>query len=359
MLIENNWNVKRHDLCECKVGDVYRPWYFYKTKLIGVPRDIPYSSIVYWIGEGSMLTNYVACTSFQYDYRGKGKARFLDMKLVQDIKENGQKVPADCITHCSDLSVPGLIEDPQLELTHVFEGHHRLMACEHLGIDIRAKDFRVYDMPHSWSWEERYNSIYTDTFWSGWTTADQRKPWFSFESFSKPLDIVDRPVAKCLNRVRSMNLLLSRGVDLGCAEGLYTMNAASYLGIPMHGIDMEPGRILRALMVRHMRNGWDTTFRAGTWGRGDYSGYDFAIVFSILHHCEDQEKSFGEWTKGKKAMAVEVRVADEWKDVNTGSIKRIGPQGFYEGLFTAEGFTWELMHSEGDRRWYVLWKERL
>jgi hypothetical protein len=117
------------------------------------------------------------------NYHGKVGRGFLSKKLTDSIKERGQQNRIICTKHhIKDAPVRiNLLEDPEMEKIKVYEGHHRMVSCEELGIPVRADVYHFYHMnllhpPVDELPNERkkdYQSNYDDSFWSEWREEDR------------------------------------------------------------------------------------------------------------------------------------------------------------------------------------------
>ena len=359
---EDNRRNQRIDPNHCGIGDLYRPWFFFDDPDTGSTSGTNHVCLIYNKYNAELDTADIHATSFLTDVRGESRDEYNRDTLRESIKENGQLVPivvTDHYTVNTNKPIDPLLNDPELNDLHCFEGHHRLVCCEELERKVKAEVYCLYHMDLPIDYSKHYNSNYSSSFWSDAQTEDSKGVWFSEAAFdSLANDHKKEHLDLCLRFVRSLNLNLEHGIDIGCAEGAYSFWAAGKLANKMTGVDLELGRIVRGLIMRAKHKRIDVDFFSSPWGEVDYSPYDFAMGLSILHHMEDPAIFLHKVAKNKKAMILEVRMKDQYQAINRGTVLGINTREYYEAIFKELGMKAKLISGplSPDRFFYVLWK---
>lgn len=360
--IQDDRNIQRIDPSPDMVGEIYQPWYFFKTQQISSPKNIEQACLIYKMERLSLDPNETPATSFLKIPSKEHKKEYLNPQLVESIKREGQQSAIICTKHyTSDAPVNvGFLEDPKLEKIHVFEGHHRVIATSELKIPVIADVYYFYHMDLPINYNKYFNSSYDNSFWSPFQQPQHRSPWFSEENFlNLSTTYKSNHLDSCFKEILSKNLNLNNGIDIGCAEGAYSVHASEKLNIPILGIDSEPGRIIRGQLMRH-KHQFNTKFMVSDWLKfKNYDSYDFAMLLSILHHVNaGEEESFLENVlNNKKAAIIEVRISEQDRIIKSGSIKQIRTRSFYEALFSKLGFTYNFSSIKDDRAFYCIYKK--
>lgn len=370
VVYRDNRNIGRRDLQLCGIGDLYVPWYYYRdlgNHQTDTPRDIPNICLVVKVTHESYAPEelYPSC------FREMGT--YVAEELKASLKETGQQVAVDVIQHYGD-DVPDalrFIDGTSIRRPHVFEGHHRLAMLRELNLPVRTRTYHLYDMTEPLAeeqLEEHYRRPQGDDLWVTYRDlADKshRKPWFQLNAMNDPSVLGKyRVLQACFQFLCSLNLQIRAGIDIGCAEGAFTLLASKVLSIPMRGIDSEDTRILRAHLMRMYYNENTVDFRVQDWQDWDlirYGQYDFALALSITHHMESPEK-FVKRLAHMKAVILEVRIRDTnpsgptqvpmWFQTRKEVLDMVAPYFQYKLINAADS---ELPDMDG-REFYVLWK---
>jgi|GEM_PF-5697582 len=360
----DNRDIQRIDPNQCDIGSLYKPWYFIKLEHnTSCPNDINKICLLYNKYQARLRTMDVACTSYRSDPRhGEDLVNHAQAHLAEAMRTYGQINPIICTEHYDEPStfLPGLIEDPGLTKRHCFEGHHRLITAEtFLDREIDAEVCQLLDMDLPINYKNEYNQLFNDRFWSSFQQSHHRVPWFEWQSFIEPSrESKYLSLKKSFDFIKENKLYRGPGIDIGCGEGLFTQLASTELDIPMLGIDLEMGRIVRALIARHYNNRSDTTFTCTNWNNIDQflAGKEFAMLLSVLHHMPDPVAFMKKIWRHIKTAIVEVRVRDTYTPENNHpTIVGYQTIDYFETLFKALG-NYHYVQSIGDRRFYVLWK---
>jgi len=361
-------NGSRQDPNDCQIGDLYRPWYFYKYGPTGCPADVDQLCLVYGVEHVSLIPEEVPCTSFLKkpktidisEYLGIGTHPPGTQSLAESISERGQEVPIVCTQHYTGDSPVNILfseGNPDLSQIRCFEGHHRLVSCRKLGIEVTADVYKLFHLDRPVNWKKHYYSIYDDSFWSDYQTEGSKQAWFSKEALSDAKTTAKYThLSACFDFIKSEGITVTRGIDVGCAEGAYTFFAHRTLDCEMQGIDSEPGRIVRGLLVRAEKGNKAVNFKSGSWLDENYANFDFGMALSILHHmAPGEDKLFLEnLLQNKKALIVEVRHRPAYAAGGIGSIKGINTQEYYEALFQSFNVSYTHVATLSDRLFYVL-----
>ena len=364
----DNRNIERRDFTSHNigVGDLYKPWYYIKCNETGTQKDINNICLVYKIENTTKATQEVSTTSFIEDCRGTSRHKYFDNALKKSLLNVGQLDPVICVQQYSKNSPADItfIDKSTVDNLRIFEGHHRLITIETMGKPIKVKTYYLYDIKEPIDLEYHYYSIYDDSFWSDYQTSENKKPSFTLDHFRKPSTTMKYAyLMKCIDYLRNLGIDLVQGIDVGCAEGVYTLLASQELNIPMLGIDCETGRILRALLsrvffqlnsVKYETMGWLSEKAMNT-----YKDYDFCLALSILHHVEDFESFLKALSENKKAMIIEARLKEYRQPINHASM--IAFQSYDEFIRVAKRleFDFKLIATggpENDRYFFVFWK---
>tara|TARA_R110000824_G_scaffold205858_1_gene390796 strand:+ start:3341 stop:4435 length:1095 start_codon:yes stop_codon:yes gene_type:complete len=364
MIVEDNRKIRRVDPSDCKIGDLYKPWYFFSNAAVGCPTDINQVCLIYKIKKKSLTPEKIVSTSFLKVPSREDRGEYLVEALTNSIKEVGQKEDIVCTSHYtldSPVSIE-FLEDPKLKQLRCFEGHHRKVSCESLGIPVNAVVYYLYHMATPINWSNHYSSIYDDSFWAPFQTSETKKPWFTKSSLLDGREVQKYKFLKsCFDFIKSLNIECNTGVDIGCAEGAHTTLASRELSCKMLGIDSEAGRIIRGLLVKAEHNISRVNFMVSDWEDMSYDAFDFGMALSILHHMSiGEDKEFlHKLCVNKKAVIVEVRVRPSFTLINQGSMKGINTKDYYEKMFEDIGINYKLISScnfDGLRLFYVLFK---
>ena len=361
-MIEDDRRVRRVDPNHCSIGDLYRPWFLIDDPGTGSKGGTNHTCLIYHKYTADLDPRSIHATSFITDVRGEAFKEYNRDSLRESIAQDGQLNPIIVTSHYTQDAhspIDPLLNDPELNELHCFEGHHRMVCCEQLGIPVKAEVYCLYHMDMPVNHSKHYHSNYDSTFWSSLQTEDSKGVWFPEPSF-ETLDGVHKQVhlERCLEFIKGLNLNLEHGIDIGCAEGAYTFWAAKNIAARMTGTDMEQGRIIRALLMRDKHQRKDVDFFAASWDDVDYSQYDFAMGLSILHHMDDPTNFLHNVSVNKKAMILEVRMAGQYRAINRGTVLGINTREYYEGLFRELGMKSQLVSGplSPDRFFYVLWR---
>jgi hypothetical protein len=362
-MIEDDRRVRRVDPNHCKVGDLYRPWFLIDDPSTGSKGGTNHACLIYKRSLETLDTRDVHATSFITDVRGDERAEYNRDSLRQSIEADGQLARIICTRHYTadaDSPIDPLLNDPKLEGIHCFEGHHRLVCCEELGRPVEAEVYDLYHMDLPVDYRRHYHSNYGPTFWSHHQTEQSKGVWFHESTFDNIRTAHKAAhLDRCFAFIQTLNVDLKRGIDIGCAEGAHTFWAADILADHMTGMDLEPGRVIRGLLMRAKHERTDVDFFSSPWDDVDYSSYDFAMGLSILHHVDDPQRFLHKVSVNKKVMIFEVRLAvDEYRPVNRGTIIGMNTRSYYENLFRELGMKSKLVSGplDADRYFYVLWR---
>tara|TARA_R110000822_G_scaffold41701_1_gene113455 strand:- start:2334 stop:3428 length:1095 start_codon:yes stop_codon:yes gene_type:complete len=346
---------------KCSIGDLYKPWYFYQNSVMGSPTDIDQVGLVYDIKRMNLEPSDIPATSYLKIPNKRDIIEYTSKDLIQSISAKGQTVPIVCTKHYTrDAPINvAFLEDPELAKIHCFEGHHRVVSCKALEQKVIADVYHLYHMNTPTDYSKHFNSSYDDTFWSSFQTSEHRKPWFKeneFVEFDKTHKYTQ--LNSCFDFIKTLNLKLTNGIDVGSAEGAYTFFANSALGIPMSGIDMEPGRIIRGLLMKNKHDKSDIDFKINAWEDADvlYDKYDFAMMLSILHHIDNPATFLKRVSENKQAMIIEARISNNVRSLNSGTMKAINTREYYENMFRDCNLNYKQTSSLGDRAFYVCWR---
>lgn len=361
-MIEDDRRVRRVDPNHCKIGDLYRPWYFIDDPSTGSKGGTNQVCLIYGKYNKTCHTGDIHATSFITDVRGEERAEYNRDSLRESIAKNGQIAPIIVTEHYTanaDSPIDPLMNDPELKELHCFEGHHRLVCCEELGRAVDAEVYQLYHMDLPIDYSRHYHSNYDSSFWSKYQTEGSKGVWFPEGVFDGTEGTHKDPyLQRCFAFIKTLNVELEHGIDIGCAEGAYTFWAASRLANKMTGVDLEPGRIIRGLLMRAKHKREDVEFFSSPWDEVDYSPYDFAMGLSILHHMDDPLLFLHKVSENKKVMILEVRMADQYQQINVGTVQGINTRAYYENIFRELGMKSQLVSGPlaPDRYFYVLWR---
>jgi len=219
-------------------------------------------------------------------------------------------------------------------------------------------------MKEPFSAKNSYESNFSNILWKHYQTEETKKPVFSLEQYQNPkLSTKYKYIIKCLEFIKSLQISLSLGIDIGCAEGLYTQLISKELNIKMHGIDIEKARIIRALLAKNITKNSNIAFNVANWLSFDilkiYKNYDFCAALSILHHVNDMHDFLENISENKKVMIIEARVKNETKKINSGSMIKFHSLQNTVNTFKKLKFKHKLIEVGGvekDRHFFVLWK---
>lgn len=351
---------------DIRVGDIYKPWYYIRCDETGSRVDVPNSCLVYRVDDKVLETGSIHVSSFIEKCRTEAHDRYFRQDLADSIQRVGQLEPIICVKHYTANAPVQLnfLDGSRVEDLRCFEGHHRLVTMERLGIPIKAKIYQLYDIQDGSNLKDHFYSKFDSTFWSSFQTEETKAPSFTFESFAAPQTSQKyHSLSKCFAFIRELKIPLTCGIDIGCAEGLYSVMAADAFGIRMRGIDMEAGRVLRALIARLHYKFKNVDYLNTKWLSGDivsqYKEYDFCMALSILHHVEDFRNFVKLISENKKAMIIEARLKQAQQEINSGSM--IAFQSYDEFMDMADnsGFKYQLIDKggpEGDRHFFVFWR---
>lgn len=353
----DNRNLGRRDLQLCRIGDIYVPWYYHKDDGRAgnhVPHDVHNVSLLFRITE-----EYISSE----DVDELHQSYFTDVNNYSEIwresLEHGQQCVVDCVKHYGDY--PRRLEffdGSTVDQVHIYEGHHRVATLKEIGYGVNIRTYHLYDMHEPMDIEMHYNMPFNNSFWD---TQINRPPHFPWAHRNNPEQLDKfKMLMKCFEFINSLKIWLQRGIDIGCAEGAYTMLAMSNLMIPMRGIDSEPGRILRALMARmkfYKMVAGSSTFEVHNWNNPyDYHQFDFAMGLSITHHMTNPVKFFRHLAHIKCGL-FEIRHSTDYHEIGIGSVKRFQPKDEALAMFARYGFKHELIGNLGDRHFYVIWRD--
>ncbi len=163
----------------CKIGDLYKPWYFYADKegcpRTGCHRDIDQVCLIFKIEKIELDPSEIVSTSFSLSPRTKHRSSYCvgcnsppipNEGFTNDIEVNGQKTEIICTKHHirnSPIRID-LLEDPELKQIRCFDGHHRMLSCEHLEIPIKAIVYHLYHMDTPVDWLKHYAACRSHVF---------------------------------------------------------------------------------------------------------------------------------------------------------------------------------------------------
>lgn len=346
------------------LGDAYIPWYFIKDHG-EAPRD---TNMVCFLMEKRDLERdpkEIEPTTFDIDVRGSYREHFSPEDLKKSIQEKGQLQRILCVNHkfCfTSNPKPPLMFDPELAKTHCYEGHHRLICCEDLGINVKVTEFDFLTLDTTKSGKidlDMYHHLYGPEYWSPFQTDHDKKPWFSYsdlENQSKTHKYGQ--LKKCFGFLKD-KINVSSGIDFGCAEGAYTFMANKELGIPMFGFDSELGRVVRPMIYTYNQDREiPVNFGKFTWDedRAFENDHDFFMALSIVHHMEDQKGFIRRLGQNFSAGIIEVRVRGSVENVtNQGSIKKYDTEEVYVSELKKAFPNVQYIDCINDRKFYVVW----
>ncbi len=356
-------DTQRIDPNECHVGDLYKPWYLIKNSHTGCPQDINEVCLVFNEKDLEVPTQNILGLSYLVRPRGSDKSKLLTPSLLESIKNYGQLSPIVCVQHYNQSPINELLEDPELKHIRCFEGHHRLIVCEELGLNIKARLYSLYNIKEPIDLLKEYDRDLTGDVWISNSNPEQQRPWFSKEVFSNLEKTTKyKHLMECFSFIKQLPIICQGGIDLGCAEGAYTLLTSKTLDLKMIGLDKEPGRIIRALLMRLQYEYYDKVdFKVGDWTtenelESSLVDKDFALCLSILHHMIDPQSFILLLKKRIKVALIEVRVRPTYtKETNHPTIIAYYAQEQYENMFKQFG-NFKLITKEDDRYYYVLWQ---
>jgi len=369
---DNRARSSRIDVQNYKIGDLHKPWYFYGDKN---QKHLPNFntnnfSLLYDIKDCifDLSQTKIGFTSFHYTPNSKG----FD-KMVDTFTKEEQKELIVCEKHFSKnannlkFKKNFFQKNSNLDDLRVFEGHHRVVALKKLKRKVHARVYYSYnidgptiDIP------KHYNSPYNPELWNVYKKIFDKKsnaqPWFKLNQFkdletSKKYNIL----TKCINFVLSLNIKLDNGLDIGCAEGVYTNLFSKKLQVKnMTGLDSEPARIIRGYLAKYYYNLQNINFRTELLENFNYDKYDFISCLSVTHHLDDPMTTMEKICKNKKIIILENRLKD-----NTNVQKKLigdvcSIRDFIDDKFTQKlaekiNMDFKLIGNQGDRYFYVLY----
>jgi hypothetical protein len=340
----NNLGV-RIDPNHCEIGDLYKPWYFYENPVTGCPKDIEQICLIYRKQNKLLSPKNILGTSFLKAPMYSHRQEYLNQNLVKAIREQGQQVPIVCTKHFIKDSPPDidfLEKDSDFDKIRCFEGHHRLVACDEMNIAIRAEVYSMYHMDSPIDWNKHYNSNFEDSldFWVA-SEKDSRTPAYPIQFFNESSEI-KKCLQECCDFIKKLGLKIESAIDIDCAEGALTSIIADEIKCNLLGVDQEPGRIIRAQLMRHKQKQQNVKYRVFNYDKVHYDDYDFVIFLNSLSliNTEESLNIISEMCKDSKVVLLRIT-----KDHKT-----------YENLFNELNMTVNKVVESQQQTFYVLWK---
>jgi hypothetical protein len=364
----DNRNIGRRDIQLLQVGDLVRPWYFFKDLGNGetnCPFDTDRVSLLYNITFDTLNPNNVGDLCYNHAHRFGDGHRYDSPGLINSLLEEGQKKLVDCVKHYSKDAPNKIVfkDGSSTDGPLVFEGHHRKHNLLVLGEKVKVRVYHFYDLP--WpltrsALENAYNSIYDSTFWSPYQDAASKQPWFTLSHFANPPSSHKYQVLmKCLSKIKEkVNIEdMEEGVDIGCGEGVYSCLAAKELGIKIYGVDTEAGQIIRGYFAKMLYKLPDTKFLIGDWDNFAVETGQFGLALSVTHHMKDPFDFMRRFSQNKIAAIIEIRHGGGNKQI-CGSITKFQTEEEAHRLLASSGMNFELTETvDGDRNFYALYKK--
>lgn len=363
---DNRSTKGRIDIHSKKIGDLWRPWYFFADTTSDEMRNdnINDICIIYDIKDTiiDLSTNKVNFTSYYYDRTTKGMDYLVDI-----LKQEEQKELIICEKQFTKNATNIDFKDCKLDDLRVFEGHHRVTALEILNRHAYARIYYSYNMTLPINIQEHYNSPYTSDLWNIYKNVfdpETMSPWFKFEQFK---NITTLPkfniLMKCIEFALSHNISLDKGLDIGCAEGAYTHLFQDKLRVKhITGLDSEPARIIRGYLAKYYYNLQNVDFISGMLEDFSYDNYDFISCLSVTHHLDNPLDIMEKICKNKKVVILENRIVhndnSHHSNVNdVCSIRQFIDKDFTAKLAERVNMEYKLIGNEGDRYFYVMFRK--
>ena len=356
----------RIDIHSKKIGDLWRPWYFFGDTTNDEMRNDTINDIclIYDIKDTiiDLSTNKVNFTSYYYDRTTK------DMDYLVDIlNREEQKELIICEKQFTNNATNISFKECNSNDLRVFEGHHRVTALEILGRRAYARIYYSYNMTMPINIEHHYNSPYTSDLWNVYKNVfdpETMSPWFKFDQFKHTNSLPKYNILmKCVEFALSQNISLDKGLDIGCAEGAYTYLFQDKLRVKhMTGLDSEPARIIRGYLAKYYYNLQNIDFITGMLEDFSYDDYDFISCLSVTHHLDNPLDVMEKICKNKKVVFLENRIvhSDNSHQTNVDSvcsIKQFIDKDFTSKLAQRVNMEYKLIGNEGDRYFYVMFQK--
>jgi len=363
---DNRSTKGRIDIHSKKIGDLWRPWYFFADTTSHEMRNdnINDICIIYNIKDTiiDLSTNKVNFTSYYYDRTTKNMDYLVDI-----LDQEEQKELIICEKQFTKNATNIDFKECKLDDLRVFEGHHRVTALEILGRHAYARIYYSYNMTLPINIQDHYNSPYTSDLWNIYKNVfdpETMSPWFKFEQFK---DITTLPkfniLMKCVEFALSRNISLDKGLDIGCAEGAYTYLFQDKLRVKhMTGLDSEPARIIRGYLAKYFYNLQNVDFITGMLEDFSYDDYDFISCLSVTHHLDNPLDIMEKICKNKKIVILENRIVhnDNSHQSNINdvcSIRQFIDKDFTAKLANRVNMEYKLIGNDGDRYFYVMFQK--
>nr|QBK88382.1 MAG: methyltransferase [Mimivirus LCMiAC01] len=361
---DNRTKESRIDTHYYKIGDLYRPWYYYGSS---ENKEFPDTStnnigLIYDIKDMVLAPEDIKFTSFLNDSNDKQFQKYTHL-----FKTEEQTELIICEKHYSKNANTLEFKECSLDDLRVFEGHHRLMLLKKAGKKIYSRVYFVYNMKLPVDIKYHYDSVYDIELWNIYQKIFSKnnncfEPWFKLEMF-KNLNRTPKygMLQKCISFINTLNIKCKNGVDIGCAEGCYTYMFAKNLGINMIGIDSEPARIVRGHLAKYYYNLENVDFKASLIDDFTYDKYDFVSCLSVTHHLDDPFDTMLKILKNKKIVVLENRIkhgtkAQKDNIKNVCSIRNFIDENFTKNICSELGYNYKLIGNFGDRYFYVIYK---
>lgn len=361
-LPDGNWVLKNPSQKELQIGDLYKPWY-YTDNTKWASKAIRNVCLLYDVRDEVLDTKQIGVTAFTADCRGKHLYKYYDKQLEDSLRRNGQHSLITCVKHYS-VDMPNrvrFLDRSVVDDLRCFEGHHRLITLEKMGLSVRSRNYFLYDLDLN-RLDKHYTSTFSDDFWTKFNPPDKRvAKWFTLGHFKDPSKSNKYVhLKKCFEFIRGLGIRLSSGVDVGCAEGVYSVLANQYLGIPITGVELEVGRVLRGLIARLVINNRSVRFIPCAWDSrralDEISKHDFCMLLSILHHMDNFDDYLDKVLGGKKIALIEARLRPQRHKIGLASMKSIQSVHEFDNYIERSGFNKRLVSKREDRHFYVLWR---
>ena len=356
----------RIDIHSKKIGDLWRPWYFFGDTTSDEMRNDTINDIclIYDIKDTiiDLSTNKVNFTSYYYDRKAK------DMDYLVDIlSREEQKELIICEKQFTNNATNLSFKECNSNDLRVFEGHHRVTALEILGRRAYARIYYSYNMTMPINIEHHYNSPYTSDLWNVYKNVfdpETMSPWFKLNQFNHINSLPKYNILmKCVEFALSQNISLDKGLDIGCAEGAYTYLFQDKLRVKhMTGLDSEPARIIRGYLAKYYYNLQNIDFITGMLEDFSYDDYDFISCLSVTHHLDNPLDVMEKICKNKKVVFLENRIvhSDNSHQSNVNdvcSIRQFIDKDFTAKLASRVNMEYKFIGNDGDRYFYVMFQK--